>query len=247
MTRKYDNYDLGLLYGKSAGMCNYCRIPVFQPTEDGSAYVNVGEIAHDLPHSPNGPRGEEVADILKIDKYIPNNTYKNLILLCRNDHKRIDSDPSYDSYKVQQLKLAHEEWVYNIFQESVYSSDYLVVRSILNNIDMQAVYRALEWSPGFISEEIFQLTNFSDILLSYEPLKYPFTHIGLREATNNILRNWSELKLLLNDPYFYRLLPTNREFKNNLISNDQFDMLKNICFSLEKSLYEWLEIVRYLN
>lgn len=247
MVRKYENFDLGLLYGKSAGMCNYCKIPVFQPTDDGLDYVNVGEIAHDLPHSPNGPRGQEVADIRKIDKYIPDNTYKNLILLCRNDHRRVDHDKSYDSFKVQQLKSAHEEWVYNVFQESVYSSDYLVIKSLLDVIDIQGVYKALEWSPSYIAEEIFQLTHFSEYLLRYEPLKYPFTNIILQEATDNVLRNWSDLKLYLSDPYFYTLLPANKEFKNNLISNEQFAELKLICLRLQKSLHEWLAIVRYLD
>lgn len=247
MARKYENFDLGLLYGKSAGMCNYCRIPVFQPKEGGSDYVNIGEIAHDLPHSPKGPRGQEVAEILKIDKYSPDNTYKNLILLCRNDHKRIDTDCAYNSFAVQQIKSTHEEWVYNIFQESVYSSDYLVVKSILNCINMQDVYTSLEWGPNYISENIFQLTYFGEILLRYEPLKYPFTNIRLQDTTNNILKNWSDLKLYLTDPYFYNLLILNRMFRNNKIEDQEFHTLTGICEDLQNSLRTWLEIVRYLD
>ncbi|MGE8646242.1 hypothetical protein [Acinetobacter vivianii] len=239
MARKYENFDLGLLYGKSANRCNFCKVEVFQPTDDGSDYVNVGEIAHDLPHSPNGPRGKEVAEIRKIDTYIPDNTYKNLILLCRNDHKRIDQDPFYTSEKVQQLKSAHEAWVREKFTTDQ-TKDTAFLSTINQSVDFQKILNSLEWNPSFIAEEIFDLSSFLNIINENTPSHYPFEATMFNNLTNLILENWTSLKLYLRDQNTFNYLEANKEFKLKLVSDKDHLTIKLNCIYLKAALTLWI-------
>jgi hypothetical protein len=67
--------------------------------------VIIGEECHIVSSKKNGPRGNE-----EFDGDFDN--YDNLILLCGNDHTRIDSVPSFfPSHKLRDLKYAHEQWV----------------------------------------------------------------------------------------------------------------------------------------
>ncbi|MBE8233199.1 MAG: HNH endonuclease [Endozoicomonadaceae bacterium] len=73
-----------------------------------------GEMAHIVAKSPDGPRG---------DAYFPKenlNKYGNLILLCRNHHRRVDE--CYKDYPVEKLhkmKKKHEKWVNESLQKAV--------------------------------------------------------------------------------------------------------------------------------
>ncbi|QFS18881.1 hypothetical protein FHP22_15660 (plasmid) [Acinetobacter indicus] len=245
MARKYENFDLGLLYGKSAGRCNFCRVEVFQTTEDGSNYVNIGEIAHDLPHSPNGPRAKEVAEILKIDKYIPDNTYKNLILLCRNDHKKIDNDPFYTSFEVQKLKSSHEAWVEENFSRSNNNKkDAILLSKINKSVNFQKILNSLEWSPSYFSDEIFNLSTFLNIINDNTPSNYPFETLVFNNLTNLIAENWSRLKSYLIDQEIFNYLELNREFKLKLVSDRDYRTIILNCIYLKAALSLWIKTVR---
>lgn len=94
-----------LLWARAHNACAMCRKPL---TEDapgaGSPGLILGEEAHIIAKSEAGPRGRD-GDRSDIDGY------DNLILLCADDHTRIDSFP--DLYPVDFLRNAkkkHEEW-----------------------------------------------------------------------------------------------------------------------------------------
>lgn len=94
-----------LLWARSHNMCAMCRKPLTEDaqTADLPALI-LGQEAHIIARSEDGPRGRD-GDRSDLDGY------DNLILLCADDHTRIDAQP--DVYPVQFLrnaKRAHEKW-----------------------------------------------------------------------------------------------------------------------------------------
>lgn len=89
-----------MLWARSGNGCAICRCPlVLQATaNDGEALV--GDECHIVAQSPGGPRGGLSADG-DLD------SYDNLILLCKTDHKRVDDQPGeYSPERLRTLKRA---------------------------------------------------------------------------------------------------------------------------------------------
>ena len=79
--------------GRYCAMPN-CQMNLLKKT-DNNKIVNISQQAHIVAISNNGPR----ADPTLLDK--EKNLEKNLILLCANCHKIVDSDP--DTYTIKKL------------------------------------------------------------------------------------------------------------------------------------------------
>jgi len=79
--------DLKILWGKAAGRCSYpgCSNNCISYFEKSGDKI-LGEMAHVIPQSSDGPRG--TAGIKGPD------TYENLILLCPYHHEMIDKAPA---------------------------------------------------------------------------------------------------------------------------------------------------------
>jgi hypothetical protein len=74
-------------------------------TVEGSTET-LGEIAHIVSRSSDGPRGSSDLSAEERD------AYENLILLCPTHHKMIDaSADQWTCEKVRQMKQTHEKWV----------------------------------------------------------------------------------------------------------------------------------------
>ncbi|EOV0867787.1 HNH endonuclease signature motif containing protein [Vibrio parahaemolyticus] len=87
--------DIKKLFGLSAGQCNICKKSVIEDE------VVIGEIAHIIAKSSNGPRGET--------NQPRDDSYENLILLCSKDHKIVDSQPlKYPADYLRNVKSQHE-------------------------------------------------------------------------------------------------------------------------------------------
>lgn len=97
--------DRKILWGRSGNRCALCRqvLVAERTSADGDAVV--GDEAHIAARSPGGARyGECSPD--KVD------SYENLILLCRIDHKKVDDQPRhYTTARLKQAKVKHERWV----------------------------------------------------------------------------------------------------------------------------------------
>lgn len=94
-----------VLWARSGNRCAICRCSlVLQATaSDGEALV--GDECHMVAQSPAGPRGRLPGDG-DLD------SYGNLILLCKTDHKRIDDQPqAYPPERLRTVKRDHEAWV----------------------------------------------------------------------------------------------------------------------------------------
>lgn len=97
-----------MLWGRAAARCSMpnCRIDlVLDETETDNPGL-VGEMAHMVAESENGPRGVSPLTTEERDRY------GNLILLCRNHHREIDAQPKiWPVERLQQIKQDHEAWV----------------------------------------------------------------------------------------------------------------------------------------
>jgi hypothetical protein len=114
------------LWARSGNRCLLCRIELVQQTEAMAGNVIVGEECHIISSSAHGPRGS----IPYEDDY---DGHANLILLCANDHKRVDE--LTDIYTAETLilfKLVHEEWVRTTLERDViaFANDKQNVKSL---------------------------------------------------------------------------------------------------------------------
>jgi len=98
--------DRKILWGRSGNRCALCHrhILVAERTSADDDAV-VGDEAHIAAQSLGGPRYGECARG-EVD------SYENLILLCKTDHKRVDDQPQHFTVaRLRQIKTEHEAWV----------------------------------------------------------------------------------------------------------------------------------------
>jgi hypothetical protein len=92
--------DIKILWGRSGNRCAICKLEL---TADG-AMETLGEMAHIVGQSQNGPRGNH--DLTDRD------TYDNLILLCPTHHVEIDKNhAAWPIERLRAIKADHEAWV----------------------------------------------------------------------------------------------------------------------------------------
>jgi hypothetical protein len=106
--RNYSQRTLKLLWGRAAGRCAFpeCRMEVIVDQTDYDPIVVVGDIAHIAGASDDGPRARKELTSDERDNY------KNLILLCKNCHGKIDGQSVFHSEAMLlELKAKHEDWV----------------------------------------------------------------------------------------------------------------------------------------
>lgn len=114
------------LWAKSGNRCLLCRIELIQETENVIGNLIIGEECHIVSEKRKGPRGE---DDFKGDY----NGYDNLLLLCANDHKRIDElTEIYTSDVLRLVKSNHEIWVRTTLERDVttFANDKLDIKSL---------------------------------------------------------------------------------------------------------------------
>lgn len=100
-----------LLWSRAHNACAICKKPL---TGDADSValpgLILGEEAHIVGQREDGPRGH--GDRTDIDGY------SNLILLCADDHKRVDEQPDVFTVGVlSHTKAAHEAWAAAKFAE----------------------------------------------------------------------------------------------------------------------------------
>lgn len=113
------------LWARSGNRCMICRIELVQQ-EAADINVIVGEECHIISKTRQGPRGT-------VEYIRDHDDYDNLVLLCANDHKRIDDIVGvYSVAKLRLLKTQHEEWVRSTLQRDVlaFANDKLNIKSL---------------------------------------------------------------------------------------------------------------------
>lgn len=97
-----------MLWGRAAGRCSLpeCRVDLYEDETETDDPTLVGENCHIVAESDNGPRSDASVPIAQ------RNSYGNLILLCRNHHKVIDTqEGEYTVERLLEMKANHEAWV----------------------------------------------------------------------------------------------------------------------------------------
>ena len=97
-----------LLWGLSGNKCAFedCRNDLIADETETDDESIIGDEAHIVARSEDGPRGKSTLSEDDRDKY------DNLILLCRKHHKIIDDQFNfYTVEKLNKVKKSHESWV----------------------------------------------------------------------------------------------------------------------------------------
>jgi hypothetical protein len=97
--------DRKILWGRSGNRCALCRRILVAERTSADDDAVIGDEAHIAAQSPGGPRYGECAPSA-VD------SYENLILLCKSDHKKVDDQSQYfTAARLRQAKAEHEAWV----------------------------------------------------------------------------------------------------------------------------------------
>ena len=165
--------DQRILHSKSGNRCAMCR-ELLTDIRNGSVAC-IGENAHIYGEKPGAARYEASKDV----KFV--NSEKNLIFLCCNCHKKIDTDiESYSAEYLFELKRKHELWVKQMLEQS-----------------MNYTFAELEVLAKYILEK----TDRGDVLKSYEILKIEEKikknslenekmYITMGLASNNVIKDF---------------------------------------------------------
>jgi hypothetical protein len=114
VSRNTPDPDMKKLWAKANGRCAHpdCRgkgLLLLEPTPEGDSIAVIGEMAHIIAHSKEGPRG---------DPNFPESErkrYPNLILLCPNHHILVDKQPKMVS--ADTLRGWKAEWERTVEQQ----------------------------------------------------------------------------------------------------------------------------------
>jgi hypothetical protein len=108
--------DLKILWGKAAGRCAITKKKLVAEAskEIPSQSIVLGKVCHIVADSEKGSRGKSILTPEERD------SYPNLILLCAEEHDRIDKDPlAWPIEKLHHIKAQHELWVEQQLAEGV--------------------------------------------------------------------------------------------------------------------------------
>lgn len=132
------------LWVKSGGRCEFkgCNKPVWRnglTLSDG----NFAQVAHIIPVSSAGPRGNEKSEELQIE-------YSNLMLMCPVCHKEIDDNPTkYPAEMLRRWKEEHEERIeiQTAYPEDIHRSTVLLFTVNIDErkvpVNMEALRNAM--------------------------------------------------------------------------------------------------------
>lgn len=104
-----------ILQIKSGNRCAFsgCGSLLVQRGTFGTRPIIIGEIAHIVSPTPDGPRGDHYLPLGEHDKHT------NLIFLCPEHHKVIDDQPHvYTVERLRQMKKDHEEAIEKAFSQT---------------------------------------------------------------------------------------------------------------------------------
>lgn len=102
-----------MLWAKSGNRCAICKSELITKQETDST-LNIGEECHIISSKPKGPRHKQ-----NLNDY---DTFDNLILLCRNHHREIDTlIDAFPEEILRYMKQNHENWVKNTLNKELHS------------------------------------------------------------------------------------------------------------------------------
>lgn len=97
-----------ILFQKSGNLCAFpdCRRVLTADASAADGPVVLGDVAHIVAESANGPRGNH--SLPQEER----NQYDNLILLCTQHHQLVDAQPqTYSVERLRAMREDHERWI----------------------------------------------------------------------------------------------------------------------------------------
>ncbi|GIQ60035.1 hypothetical protein Flavo103_31710 [Flavobacterium collinsii] len=181
-----------LLWGFSGNKCAFsdCRNDLIADETETDDESIIGDEAHIVAKSEDGPRGKSTLSVEDRDKY------DNLILLCRKHHKIIDDQ--YKFYTVEKLntvKKEHENWVKESLKpdkekEKIDLAYAKYIDEIIKEIDFENWKAWTSYPIGNASIRFSTLTALerlpSFIISRFWPNKYPDLEDSLYNFKNVI-------------------------------------------------------------
>ena len=191
-----------MIWGRSGNICAFpeCRkfLVVDKTATDDPSLI--GEEAHIVGKSKDGPRGKSDLGADQRDKY------ENLILLCAVHHKIVDDQENeYTVEKLHQFKNNHEHWVKEslITNSRKIKDDELYATYIEKFISLTDLHNWNNWTSWILgSTEIFPKTQFDslktlpDYIISrlwpegYDSLRTSL--INFKNVVNDLMRVFNE-------------------------------------------------------
>lgn len=94
------------LWGRSGNRCMICKKELVVDATLQNSESIVGEECHIISAREKGPRHDPCYQSEKLD------SYENLMLLCRTDHKMVDDQAAtFTTEILREMKTTHEVWV----------------------------------------------------------------------------------------------------------------------------------------
>lgn len=177
--RKYSAQTLKLLWGRAAGRCAVpdCRIELFVTESGYDPVCIIGEMGHVAGSSSAGPRPDVSLPSRRRDDY------QNLILLCRNCHRKLDVlQTSYPAKRLQEIKANHEAWVRTALPERGFSSaSWKVVR----------IQGEFAFDPSTLAEALSPDQQNEEVQITVSPSRGSWASIQnqLRDSIEGVLSN----------------------------------------------------------
>ena len=185
-----------MLWGRSGNRCAFpgCRkVLVEGETETDDASI-VGDAAHIIAESPDGPRGISQLTAEERDKN------DNLILLCKAHHKIVDDQfHTYTVEVLRQYKYDHVEWVDKNLSMDVkkQKDDEIYAMYIDQWIELADINNWQAWTswtfgsgqPRITKSQYDKLQQLNEYILCRV---WPHRYLALEDAFNNF-------RLILND------------------------------------------------
>lgn len=175
--------DIKILYALSAGKCNICNVDII----DGN--IQIGEMAHIIARSPDGPRGD-------IDRSININGHQNLILLCPNHHTEVDKNPdSYPAEELLRIKNNHERNIRNLLgaTDKFRKSDSEVLDILFSYIPITDYISQVNNLPQYIYIHLPDPVEMYECFFIGNPQCYPFYDSVLHDKFKGFLRHYEAL------------------------------------------------------
>ena len=125
--RSYRSADTALLWSRSGGLCSFpeCYTVCVLEANNGDQSAIIGEIAHIEASSDDGPRPNPTLSDLERD------AYSNLILLCPNHHRLVDSrDSTYTASMLRGWKQDTETRFCELLEQGIVSITFAELETI---------------------------------------------------------------------------------------------------------------------
>ena len=171
--------DERLLHTKSGNRCAMCKTILVDVGNPSAACV--GENAHIYGEKPDAAR----YDATKDSSFV--NSEQNLIFLCCNCHKKIDTDvASYPANELFALKAQHEQWVTQKLEEKSISYSFA-------ELEVLAKYLVSSTASA-------QTTSSFSLLKIDEKIKKKFFNRCSRIYNDGVIQQFHDCRLLKQTP-----------------------------------------------